>query len=970
LDAIGRTVWRMWVTQRRLLEWNPSGNPDRNNRTDLAASWRTMWIAPAVAIAAAIYLTLSRPAALGVAGPILGLWFASPAIEWWISRPLARRESRLTADQTLFLRKLSRKTWAFFEIFVGPEDHWLPPDNYQEHPTPVVGHRTSPTNMGLALLANLSAYDFGYIPAGQLIERTANAFHTMEALERHRGHFYNWYDTQSLKPLLPLYVSTVDSGNLAGHLLTLRPGLLALPDHKILGARCFDGLSDTLGVLMDAEGGAAPARFASLQEDLASASDSMTLTEARRCLERLAASAAEVAGSLDADPESQATWWAHAFARQCQGALDDLRFLAPWTSLPTSQDRPGDFRGIDRIPTMRELARLETEWLPAIKDRPGMGATAGENEYLNELRRRITEASHRAKGRIAAIERLALQAGELARVEYDFLFDKARHLLAIGYNVDERRLDSSYYDLLASEARLCSFIAIAQGKLPQESWFALGRLLTTTTGGEPVLLSWSGSMFEYLMPLLVMPTYEDTLLDRTYQAAVQGQIEYGRGRGLPWGMSESGYNTIDVQHNYQYRAFGVPGLGLKRGLADDWVIAPYASALALMVTPEEACLNLQRLAAEGLDGKYGLYEAIDYTPSRLPRGQSSAVVRSFMAHHESMSFLSLAYVLLDRPMQKRFESDPQFQATTLLLQERVPKETAFYSHTAEVSEAHAALHEAEEMPIRVYTSPDTAIPEVQLLSNGRYHVMITNAGGGYSRWKDIAVTRWREDSTCDNWGTFCYLRDITSGLFWSTAHQPTLRASGQYEAIFSEGRAEFRRRDQGFDTHTEIVVSPEDDIELRRITITNRSRTRRSIDVTSYAEVVLASPAADALHPAFSNLFVQTEILRPQRAILCTRRPRSLDEHTPWMFHLMAVHGADIEEISYETERMQFIGRENPVADPQAMGASALSGSQGSVLDPVVAIRYRITLDPEQSATIDMVSGIDETRDAALSLAG
>ncbi len=553
-------------------------------------------------------------------------------------------------------------------------------------------------------------------------------------------------------------------------------------------------------------------------------------------------------------------------------------------------------------------------------------------------------------------------------MEYDFLFDKARHLLAIGYNVDERRLDSSYYDLLASEARLCSFVAIAQGKLPQESWFALGRLLTTT-GGEPVLLSWSGSMFEYLMPLLVMPTYEDTLLDRTYQAAVEGQIKYGRSRGLPWGMSESGYNTIDVHHNYQYRAFGVPGLGLKRGLADDWVIAPYASALALMVAPEEACLNLQRLAAEGLEGKYGLYEAIDYTPSRLPRGQSSAVVRSFMAHHEGMSFLSLAYLLLDRPMQKRFESDPQFQATALLLQERVPKATAFYSHTSELSEAHEALHDAEEMPIRVYTSPDTPIPEVQLLSNGRYHVMITNAGGGFSRWKDLDITRWREDGTCDNWGTFCYIRDVTSGRTWSTAHQPTLRASRQYEAIFSEGRAEFRRRDQGFDTHTEIAVSPEDDIELRRITLTNRSRTRRAVDVTSYAEVVLASPAADALHPAFSNLFVQTEILRAQRAILCTRRPRSLDEQTPWMFHLMAVHGADIGEISYETDRMKFIGRENTVADPQAVGASAaLSGSEGSVLDPVVAIRHRITLDPEKSATINIVTGIGETRDACLGL--
>jgi cyclic beta-1,2-glucan synthetase len=970
LDAIARTAGRMWITHRRLLEWNPSSGSGRQSRTDLAASWGTMWIAPAMAIAAAIYLALSRPAALAVAGPILVLWFASPAIAWWISRPLlASRGARLTADQTLFLRKLSRKTWAFFETFVGPQDHWLPPDNYQEHSAPVVAHRTSPTNMGLALLANLSAYDFGYITAGQLIERTAKAFHTMEALERHQGHFYNWYDTQSLKPLPPRYISTVDSGNLAAHLLTLRAGLLALPDDWILGARWFEGLDDTLRILVDAAGEAAPVQLSQIQKELASASVSRptTITGARLHLDRLATAAAEVVGSLDADPASRASEWARAFARQCLGALDELTFLTPWALLPTSPNRRNDFSGLDEIPTLRELTRFEVELLPTIEDCLGSEVTPGEREWLGQVRRLITEASLRAKDRIVAIDRLAQQTGEQADMEYDFLFDKARHLLAIGYNVAERRLDSSYYDLLASEARLCSFVAIAQGQLPQESWFALGRLLTTA-GGEPILLSWSGSMFEYLMPLLVMPTYLDTLLNQTYKAAVERQIAYGRSRGLPWGMSESGYNAIDVHLNYQYRAFGVPGLGLQRGLADDLVIAPYASALALMVAPEEACLNLQRLAAEGLEGEYGFYEAIDYTSSRLPRGKLSAVVRSFMAHHEGMSLLSLAYLLLDHPMQKRFESDPMFQATMLLLQERVPKATAFYWHTAELSDLRETPS-GSETPVRVFSSPHAPIPEVQLLSNGKYHVMITNAGGGYSRWKDLAVTRWREDSTCDNWGTFCYLRDVTSGEFWSTAYQPTLKGSEKYEAIFSEARAEFRCRAHEIDTHTEIAVSPEDDIELRRIKIANRSRTRRAIDVTSYAEVVLTSPAADALHPAFSNLFVQTEIFRQQRAILCTRRPRSVGEPTPWMFHLMAVHGTDIGEISYETDRMRFIGRGSTVADPQAMsGPAALSGSEGSVLDPIVAIRYRITLDPEETATINIVSGIGDTRNVCLGL--
>ncbi|MDP2158527.1 MAG: glucoamylase family protein, partial [Nitrospirota bacterium] len=975
LDAILRTIWRMLVTHKRLLEWSPSGDPDRNSRASrmvsLAGVYRTMWIAPFLAVAALIRPALSDPAALTAAAPILFLWFASPVIAWWISRPLTRRRARLMADQIIFLRKLSRKTWAFFETFVGPDDHWLPPDNYQEYRVASVAHRTSPTNMGLALLANLSAYDFGYISAGQFIERTENALRTMESMERHRGHFYNWYDTQTLKPLLPMYISTVDSGNLAAHLLTLRAGLLALPDQKILGAKVFDGLNDTLKILTDSADGISPersahSRMAQLRKGLESACNSVpeTLTAAHHCLAELAASVSEVIDSLDApnadpaEPENEAKWWARALADQCRTALDDLMFLAPWMLHADFPDKLAEFPVIEKIPTLRELANLE------------VGAH-GMRPWADAVRPYITEASRRAAERLMAIERLAMQSGELSRMDYDFLFDPTRHLLAIGYNVGKRRRDESFYDLLASEARLACFVAIAQGQLPQESWFALGRLLTSS-GGGPILLSWSGSMFEYLMPLLVMPTYEHTLLDQTYKAAVDRQIKYGRQRGVPWGISESGYNTVDVHHNYQYRAFGVPGLGLQRGLADDLVITPYASALALMIAPEEACLNLQRLSAEGFEARYGFYEAIDYTPSRQRRRESSTVVRSFMAHHQGMSLLSLSHLLLDRPMQKRFESDPLFQATMLLLQERVPRAMAFYLETPELSDVQATFSDTE-MPMRVFSNPNTPIPEVQLLSNGRYHVAITNAGGGYSRWKDLSVTRWREDTTCDNWGTFCYVRDVASGKFWSTAYQPTLKRADTYEAIFTDARAEFRRRDFDYDMHTEIVVSPEDDIELRRTRITNSSRTRRTIDVTSYAEVVLAPPASDALHPAFSNLFVQTEIIRPQRAILCTRRPRSLEEHTPWMFHLMTAHGGDIEEVSYETDRMKFIGRGRSVANPIAMSgrstlSGALSGSEGSVLDPIVAIRYRITLEPEASATIDIISGLGETRDACTGL--
>jgi len=990
LDAIVRTIWRMRVARKRLLEWNASTEADKEagrksarhgtgELSELLASVRAMWVGPVIALALALHLARATPAVLAIAGPILLLWFVSPVIAWWISRPLVRRKAALSTEQIFFLHTLTRRIWSFFERFVSAEDNWLPPDNFQEYRIAAIAHRTSPTNIGMALLANLSAYDFGYVTAGQLVLRTTHTLRTMDELERYRGHFYNWYDTQTLQPLLPLYVSTVDSGNLAGHLLTLRAGLLALADERILPARLFDGLSDTFRVLEDVlEDEADKAVTASVMTfrhalEAASAARPETLVDAHSILRQLADAAAAAERIIqrvgyaddrgdsvpDSVPESgisdgevtktEAHEWAQALARQCNEALDELTFFAPWLApQKMSGDSEAAFNhsAIVAIPTLRELANA---------------------------------GSTRAHDRIATIDGLILQTGEFALMDYDFLYDKTRHLLTIGYNVGERRLDAGYYDLLASEARLSCFVAISQGKLPQEIWFALGRLLTSTTG-EPVLLSWSGSMFEYLMPLLVMPTYDNTLLDQTCKAAVARQIEYGNQRGVPWGISESGYNTVDVHLNYQYRAFGVPGLGLKRGLAEDLVVAPYASVMALMVAPEEACQNLQRLAGEGFMGKFGFYEAIDYTPARQRRKQSNAVVRSFMAHHQGMSLLALDYLLMDRPMQRRFESDRLFQAVMPLLQERIPKATALFAHTAVLSEISTAPT-AAEMPIRVFNRADTATPEVQLLSNGRYHVMVTNSGGGYSRWKDLAVTRWREDGTCDNWGSFCYIRELGSksgqGGFWSTAYQPTLKRPEVYEAIFSEGRAEFRRRDavnEGadtgfFETHTEIVVSPEDDIELRRVRITNRSRQRREIEVTSYAEVVIAPPVSDAIHPAFSNLFVQTEILRDRRAILCTRRPRSINEQAPWMLHLVAVHGAVIGEVYYETDRARFIGRGRTASDPLAMSDSeTLSGSEGSVLDPIVSVRYSLTLDPDQSVTVDMVTGMAETRDIAVVL--
>ncbi|OQB54569.1 MAG: N,N'-diacetylchitobiose phosphorylase [Deltaproteobacteria bacterium ADurb.Bin151] len=974
LDAMMRTLWRMLISHKRLLEWNPFHNNIHHARNGLAESCRTMWISPLLSTAVFAYLIWSaRPGALCAAFPVLVLWFLSPAIAWWVSRPAVKEGITLKDEQIVFLRKAARRTWAFFETFVTAGDNWLPPDNYQEYPGAVIAHRTSPTNIGLSLLANLTACDFHYITPGEFVRRTDNTLDTMGKMDRFRGHFYNWYDTQTLKILPPHYISTVDSGNLCGYLLILKRGLQELSEKKIVGDGLLTGITDTFNVFQDVAEKMSKKELDGFKNQLGKpvSFQQVTANERWRLLDGLAKSTSDIAATFEGDLQSQAYRWARALVSQCRDAANELMALCPWVTLDIPSDRCGSLVEEIGIPTLQETADLPARWLAAFNEKIGSGGDDRERAWSAEFTRKVSEGSVQAKERLTVINNLIKKTEELADMDYSFLYDKGRQLLTIGYSVGERRRDTSYYDLLASEARFCSFVAIAQGQLPKENWFALGRMLTNP-GGEPVLLAWDGSMFEYLMPLLVMPNYENTLLDQTYKAAVKSQIVYGEKRGILWGISESGYNNIDVHLNYQYRAFGVPGLGLKRGLADDLVVAPYASALALMVAPREACENLQRLHEKGMTGAYGFYEALDYTASRLQSGQTSVAVRSFMAHHQGMTLLSMAHLLLNCPMQKRFESEPMFQSTALLLQERIPKAVSFYKQI--VGDINIRKPSGpQKIPARIYRTPDTPLPEVQLLSNGRYHVMVTQAGGGYSRWKDLAVTRWREDATRDPWGMFCYIRDISTGEYWSTAYQPTLKQPDRYEAIFSDSKVEFRRRDDDINTYTQIAVSPEDDIELRRIRITNRSRKRRELDVTSYAEIVMAQPAADEIHPAFSNLFVQTEIIPDHQAILSTRRPRSENDPAYWNFHLMALQGKDSGEASYETDRLKFVGRGNTLSNPQAMklsveGSNALSGTEGSVLDPVVSIRRTIRLAPGESVTVDIVSGMAETRAKTLGL--
>jgi len=1002
LDAILRSCCRMAGSHRNLLEWTTHHELTRAKNSGLAGVYIRMWPAPFIGIILLI---------LQITGNIIGspfvaffacAWVYSPVIALWLSQSGISRITEITLSQKLFLRLVARKTWRFFETFITAEDHYLPPDNYQEQPVSALAHRTSPTDIGISLLANLTAYDFGYISSLSLIERTENTMNTMGQLKRFRGHFYNWYDTLTLSPLLPRYISTVDSGNLVSHLLVLRQGLFEIPDSAILTHKFSDGLSDTLSLLSGALGNAENGIDAESRRYVVSKIDEMKgiaasfpcmTEEAVRFLSSLDKIASEIQDALVNSTDEDLLWWADAVKKQTSSFRKDLNYLISWHSAGIPPDAvwseiPEDLmpylsllcttlEGLNnQIPTLNEIAgirqQLKSSIDPLLKWLENSGADAEFSDtgclWLIQVLEELEVSGERAEELLLSIFCLTDQCREFSGIEYEFLYDKESSLLAIGYNATDLRCDTCFYDLLASEARITSYIGIAQGKLPQKHWFSLGRLLTDVDGGKPTLISWSGSMFEYLMPLLLMPTYESTLLDRTYHAVVERQIEYARKRSIPWGISESGYNVTDTSLNYQYRAFGIPGLGFKRGLADDLVIAPYAAVMGLMVNPFSACRNLEKMKSYGYLGDYGFYEAIDFTRSRVPPGQKYSIIQSFMAHHQGMSMLSLAYVLLGRPMQRRFMSDLTLQSSVMLLQERMPGNIPFYPHTGEVEGVHKAT-ELSEGVMRTFYTANTLRPEVHILSNGRYHVMVNNSGSGYSRWNNLAVTRWREDPTADCYGNFCYIRDLASGDFWSNGYQPTRRKPEEFQTTFRQAVAEFLRNEKDLYTRTEVIVSPEDDVELRRIWVTNRSWNPRILEFTSYAEVVLAPQASDESHPVFTNLFVQTELIREKNAILATRRPRSDGENPPWMFHLMTVSGRQVRKISFETDRMKFIGRGNTLARPVAMtDSSTLSDTAGSVLDPVVAIRCTISIEPQETACVNIFFGISESREGAVSL--
>jgi cyclic beta-1,2-glucan synthetase len=947
-DAILRSLARLYITRRMLLEWTTVAQTKADLDESLSAFYRKMAGGVGLAIAIGIIVLVLKPEAVWPAAPFLALWLLSPLVARSVSRPpseAARRQ--LSGDDIQALRLIGRRTWRFFETFVGPEDHALPPDNFQDDPTPVIAHRTSPTNIGIYLLATVSARDFGWIGTLEMVERLEATLASIGKLAQFRGHLYNWYDTRTLEALGPGYVSSVDSGNLAGDLLVLSNACLEIVDRPLPIETALAGIGDAIQLT----------RLAAA----AVGDETRTQTLTRRELDE---ALKEPLHRRDHPPATHEAWTARL--AELGGYTRTLSDVAAALTSERGDGPDGD------LVTWAEAAGAAVD--SHLRDIACLPTSHGAHSTIAEMFETLAPVDDRGAQAQATLERrlhaISDQAQQLFRdMEFGFLFDPTRKLFSIGYRVTDGTLDPSYYDLLASEARLGSFLAIAKGDVEADHWFRLGRALTPVGRGS-ALISWSGSMFEYLMPALLMRAHPLSLMDQTYRLVVGRQMSYAARQGVPWGISESAFNARDVEQIYQYSSFGIPGLGLKRGLSEDLVIAPYATGLAAMIEPEAAIQNFERLSRAGAVGRFGYREALDFTPRRLPDGASVAIVMSYMAHHQGMLLVAIGNVLNGSAMIERFHADPVVKATELLLQERMPRGVQVARPRAEEVKSAADVRDVVPPVLRRFTSPHDAIPRTHLLSNGRYAVMVTAAGSGYSRWGDVAVTRWREDVTRDSWGTYLYIRDRHTGVVWSAGHQPTGVEADSYEVDYSEDGAEFSRRDGPIATRLTIVVSAEHDAEIRRVSLTNLGSQAREIELTSYAEVVLAPQAADVAHPAFQNLFVQTEFAPEVNALLATRRPRSMGERRIWAAHVAAIEGELPGVIQYETDRARFLGRGRSVRSPAAvMDGRPLSNTVGSVLDPIFSLRLRIRLAPGATAHTIFSTVVAESRDEVLDLA-
>lgn len=957
LDAVIRTLWRMTVSKKNLLEWTTASHTERQAGSRLWDYYLSMCVNVGWALLVVAGGWFFKESILFLAIPFSLAWALAPLLGWYVSREITYVSKELKQAEEKALRGYLRRTWHYFERYMDAQHSWLPPDNFQEDPYIGAVGRTSPTNMGLALASTVSAYLFGYLNITVLLDRLGNTLGSMKMLDTYNGHFFNWYSTKLGEVLNPRYISTVDSGNLAGSLLVVKQMLLGLQHQHWPNRAFWDGLEDTLYTLHG------------LTEECCSHTNA-SIEIYQKVKSLLNTVERELKGELPGNLDE----WEQKLVKLSGPAkkLQDINLdILTDRVKDVEYDDIRDWFGQPMIQIDSQLREIRAV-RSAVKDKTTDNSTLFNGKELPVLHELVD---------VAPFGKWLQRANELAgwcdemvqKMDFSLLYNKKRGLFSIGYNVDRAASDKGTYDLLSSEARLASYIAIAKGEVPSEHWFRLSRRLTSIDRNE-ILLSWGGTMFEYLMPLLFMSRYDDTLLSLTYDNVVQWQEEYGKNRENPWGVSESAYGLLNLEMHYQYRAFGAPGLGLRRGLAEDYVVAPYASMLALMVRPRDALDNLKHLQKEGGYGINGFYEAIDYTPSRIEKDEENLVIKMYMAHHQGMGILAISNVLKDNVIQHLFHSDPLVQSCELLLQERIPKGVPI----KEPRPIDVELEPGEEQklePIVDHAGQEQlndSTPRTHILSNGRHSTIITHAGTGYSSQDDIALTRWRADRVQDPYGFFFYIKDLESNIFWSMGHQPVGRKADRYDTWFHDGKVQIARVDEWIESFMEVCVSPDDDIELRKITLTNYSDRSRKLELTSYAEIVLNTQRADAAHPAFSNLFVQTDHIPEHHALIARRRPRSKDEEEIWLVHTLASDDLNnlSEPLQYETDRGKFVGRGRNLAEPVSMDPGArLSGSTGNVPDPIVSMRRIIELGPGEKKSVTFGLGKVKSHNEAVTMA-
>ncbi len=701
-DAVVRSLLRRFVTKRKLLEWETMWQSESATGKAAGTTERYLYLSSGCALV--LLLIVLRPVHVVVA-LICTLWIVAPLMADWLSeRP--SKPAGLTESDRGFLRGIALRTWRFFADHVNRENHWLVPDNVQAGPH-LVADRISPTNLGLFLTSNLAAHDFGYLNFSELAAALGRTFDAMENMPRYRGHFFNWCDTRTFQPLPPHYVSSVDSGNLAASLCAVRQGCLGLLGQPMLGAAILAGLRDH--ALRLRESIPHPARSLSLMRGIAYLLRHLdceptdlfywesVLTETRDMVQRVREALANRRG----DRLDEAHYWADLLWERVKAALDELYWLAPWLAPEFEGELRVNLLGSHQLdsnlaPLLQELARIPSlNELPEVYDRIRQRLSErlesvqplypALRRVLEEVLESLPAARERALALVDDLGRAAADAGrQFDAMDFSFLFDRRRKLLRIGYNVETGQPDEACYDLLASEARTAVFVGIAKGDIPREAWFRLGRKLTAYRNHR-TLISWSGTMFEYLMPLLHLHTYTDTLLERAARGAVRIQQAFARERHVPWGISEAAHSARDSRKQYQYRAFGIPALSASGDHAQHPVVSPYSSMLALMVDQRGATANLRLLEKMGCLSRHGFLDSIDYAAKGIPEP-----VECWMAHHQGMGLLAIDNALFDGRMQERFHRDRRVQATEFLLEERMPA----LVETPDSSEEFAAVDNA------------------------------------------------------------------------------------------------------------------------------------------------------------------------------------------------------------------------------------------------------------------------------------